>query len=261
MNTSELPRILPLTGLTVGEVPPHVLVCGDPHRATQIARHLSQSSLLSEHRGYHFHRGLLDDRPVGVCSHGIGSPGAAIAFEELIAAGARVIIRVGTCGGLQPDLDAGRLVVARAAVDNTGFGGQTVPAGYPAVADPELTLLLRKTAREISGQAVPEGIVFARDNFYRGVELPHLASYQTMSQANVLAVEMECAALFIVGSLRGIRTGAILTVDGNPLATGQEDMESYQPQRQQVRVAVEMAIQAALNALSRLADDQGRESV
>lgn len=250
-------KTLPISGLAVGTIPPDVLVCGDPARASQIAGHLDQSTRLSEQRGYHCYRGIYGNQPVAVCSHGIGAPGAAVIIEELIAAGARTIIRVGTCGGLQPGLDAGALVVARAAVDNTGYGSQTVPVGYPAVADPKLTLRLQQAASEISGRLVPEGIVLTRDNFYRGVELSHLASYEAMSRANVLAVEMECAALFTIGSLRGIRTGAVLTVDGNLLDVGQENMDSYQPHRQQVRSGVEMAIQAALRMLSRLADEEG----
>jgi len=98
---------LPHIGLTVGSVSPDVLVCGDPGRATRIAAQLDDVELLGELREYRSYRGTFAGKPVTVCSHGIGAPGAAIAFEELIAAGARRIIRVGTCGGLQPDIRSG----------------------------------------------------------------------------------------------------------------------------------------------------------
>ena len=105
--------------------------------------------------------GEFEGKLVAVCSHGIGAPGAAIAFEELIRAGARGIIRVGTCGALQPGISAGHLIIATAAVQSTGYGRETVPQGYPAVADLELTLALR---REATLEAIPHtsGIIEGR---------------------------------------------------------------------------------------------------
>ncbi|MCA9973057.1 MAG: nucleoside phosphorylase [Anaerolineales bacterium] len=238
---------LPLTGLEVDSVTPAVLVCGDPARATRIAACLQDAALLNEQREYRAFRGRYQGVPVTVCSHGIGAPGAAIAFEELSAAGAAHIIRVGTCGGLQENVHRGHLVIAHAAVQYTGYARETVPEGYPAVADLDLTLALR-TAAAAAPQPAHLGIVMSRDNFYAGVQTPYTPSYQTMAAANVLAVEMECAALFTVGSLRRVRTAAILAVDGNVLHTG-ESMATYDPHRQEVQQAVDAAIDVALRAL------------
>ena len=238
---------LPITGLPVGDVSPSVIVCGDPARADQIAALLDGATLLSERREYRAYRGHSGALPVTICSHGIGAPGAAIAFEELIAAGAQRIIRVGTCGGMQPDVAAGDLVVAVSAVQNTGYGRETVPDGYPAAADPVLTLAL---TRAVTGAGHParRGIVLSRDNFYAGVAAPAAPDYRTLSAARVLAVEMECAALFLVGSLRDVATAAILVVDGNVLAAG-ESIETYQPGQPIVAAGVAVAIDCALAAL------------
>ncbi len=235
---------LPITGLPVGGVSPRVIVCGDPARADRIAERLDDATRLSHRREYRAHHGTYRGVPITVCSHGVGAPGAAIAFEELIAAGARTILRVGTCGGMQPDVHAGQLVIAAAAVQNTGYGRETAPPGYPAAADPALTLALMRAA----GETARAGIVLSRDNFYAGVAVAGAPDYRALSQARVLAVEMECAALFLVGSLRGARTAAILAVDGNVLETA-ESMESYQPGRDVVRAALDMAITCALEAL------------
>jgi uridine phosphorylase len=243
------PKVLPVTGLKVGQVSPAVLVCGDPARATKIAAHLNDAVLLNERREYRLYQGTFQGLAVTVCSHGVGAPGAAIAFEELIAAGAKQIIRVGTCGGLQPDVQSGDLVIVTAAVQNTGYGRETVPPGYPAAADAELLLALRDRATHYN-HPHHTGIVITRDNFYAGVTTVHTPDYQLLSAANVLAVEMECAALFIVGSLRGVATAAILAVDGNVLSGG-ESMDTYQPNRQVVAAAVEVEIQVALEALQR----------
>jgi uridine phosphorylase len=243
-------RQLPITKLTIGSVSPSVLVCGDPARAQQIAGYLEQADELVFEREYYVCKGVYQGIPITVCSHGIGAPGAAIAFEELIAAGAKRLLRVGTCGGLQPQVQDGHLVIATAAVQQTGYGRETVPPGYPAVADPEMVLALRRAAANHS-QTWHSGIVITRDNFYPGVETIHTADYPIMSQANVLAVEMECAALFIVGSLRGVPTGAILAVDGNVLVK-KESMDVYDPHREVVKQAVAAEIEIALAALCEL---------
>jgi uridine phosphorylase len=245
---------LPITGLTVGSVPAAVLVCGDPDRATKTAASFDEASLLSERREYRAYRGIVAGMPVAVCSHGVGAPGAAIAFEELIVAGARRLIRIGTCGGMQPGIETGDLVIATAAVDKSGYGRLTVPEGYPAVAGVRLTAALLDAAAE-QERAVHQGIVLTSDNFYQGVETPYLTPYPILSAAGVVAVEMECAALFIAGSLRGVETAAILAVDGNVLER-RESMETYDPHRAEVKAAIEAEIAIAVSALRRSAGER-----
>lgn len=240
-------ELLPITGLPRGGVSPCVLVCGDPARAGMIADALDNAQPLSHKREFRALRGSYHGLPVTVCSHGVGAPGAAIAVEELIVAGARQIIRVGTCGGLQPAIVAGQIIVATAAVQFTGVGRELVPDGFPAVADLDTTLALRAAAAR-AGVAVREGLVLSRDLFYGGVASANAPDYGVMSAAGVLAVEMECAAVFIVGALRGIRTGAILAVDGNVLQAA-ESVDTYRPGQTVAQDGVQAAIQIALNAL------------
>lgn len=242
---------LPITGLPAHSVTPAVLICGDPARADAIATALDNVQLLSDRREYRAYQGSYHGVPLTVCSHGIGAPGTAIAVEELIVAGARQIIRVGTCGSLQPDIDAGQIIIATAAVQYTGVVRELVPAGYPAVADPEVTLALRTAAVRDRVNA-RLGLVLSRDAFYGGVPTAAAPDYHVLSQANVLAVEMECAALFVIGVLHGVRTGAILAVDGNVLAQA-ESVDTYRPSRAIVGQAVQTAIQTALASLQELA--------
>jgi len=245
------PRVdrLPLTMLPLhGGVTPCVIVCGDPKRATKVSSFFDDPRQLSENREYRSYVGRYKGTPITVCSHGIGAPGASIAFEELIRAGAKRIIRVGTCGSLQRNIVTGHIVVVTAAVDCTGYAKEVVPAGFPAVADCDLTLSLKKAAE--GKQHVHTGIVVTRDCFYRGIEMdiPGTPSYPILSQANVLAVEMECSALFIVGTLRKIQTASILTVDGNVLEQ-RESMDAYRPHAPLVAQTTEATIQIALDAL------------
>lgn len=240
----------------MGDVPAALLVCGDPKRAARIADRFDERQVLSQRREYHAFLGRFEGMPVAVCSHGIGAPGAAIAFEELIRAGGRRLIRTGTCGALQPGIREGHLVIATAAVSNSGYIDETVPQGYPAVADIGLSSALRQTTIE-AGLEHSVGIVLTRDNFYAGVDPPGTPDYDLMSRANVIAVEMECAALFVLGSLRQVQTAAILAVDGNVLESAGETMESYDPGQESVKSAVDNEIDIALKALLLFRDDPG----
>ena len=126
-------QLLPITKLPVGAVPASVLVCGDPARAEKTAGFLQNPRLLSQNREYHSYIGEFQGEEVLVCSHGVGSAGAAIAFEELVAAGAKRMVRIGTCGGIMPKVKDGDLVIATSAIANIGYVQETVPPYFPCL--------------------------------------------------------------------------------------------------------------------------------
>ena len=64
MNT----RLLPITGIPVGQIPPAVIVCGDPDRAVQVSNHLDHATLISQHREYACYGGKFEGMPVAVCA-------------------------------------------------------------------------------------------------------------------------------------------------------------------------------------------------
>lgn len=238
--------LLPLLRLRAGDVPRRMLVVGDPARAELVARRLDGGKEVTRNREYALFAGRHRDFDLGVISHGVGSSGAAVCFEELCRAGAEWIIRAGTAGGMQPDVLDGALVIARAAVRDEGLTNHLVPPAFPAVADVDVVVALRGAAAAVARDVV-EGIVLSSDLFYPhavlGSELP------MWQRAGVVAVEMECAALFVTAALHGVAAGAILTVDGNPLAAGDDDMSGYDPRREVVTSAVEEMIGIALDAL------------
>jgi uridine phosphorylase len=135
--------------------------------------------------------------------------------------GADTFIRVGTTGAFQPHLEYGDIVVATAAVRADGTSRSYVPVEYPAVASLDVTLALLQAAEEL-GREVQPGIVMSSDAFYGGNE-EALRIYET---ANVLSIEMESSIVFTLSSLRGMRAGAILVVDGNIFkGTGKGEFE------------------------------------
>lgn len=97
-----------------------------------------------------------------------------------------------------------------------------VPSGFPAVADPRVCLALYDQAKD-SGFTVHMGVTLTSGNFYPG---PAMAStLQVNADAGALSVEMENATLFCIGSVRGIRTGAIATIDGSPFHWDEGDYD------------------------------------
>lgn len=237
---------LPLSRVRVGDLAPRVLVAGDPARVERISALLDDVRQVGANREYVTYTGTHRGTPVSLMSHGVGSAGAGAVFEELCRGGATRIVRVGTAGGLQPEVLDGSVVVATGAVRCDGLSSRLVPLAWPAITDPEVTLALRAAAAR-SGLTVHEGVVLTSANFYPS---PVLDNDQRLWQAaGAVAVEMEVAALLTVASLNGVAAGAIMAIDGNPLAADDESMADYAPDRAEVDRAVAGAIRAGLDAL------------
>jgi DeoD family purine-nucleoside phosphorylase len=138
----------------------------------------------------------------------MGCPTAGIVVEELAQLGAKRLLRIGTCGGLQPDLALGDLIVALSAVpqDSTAthyVGGEP----HAPTASWELVHGAVHAAKEL-GRPVRVGPIVSSDVFYD----PDPGRAQRWSSRGILAVEMEAAVIFTVGALRGLEAGCLLTV-------------------------------------------------
>ena len=183
------------------ELAPRVLLPGDPHRALAVAQELTeQPKMFNHHRGLWGYTGTArDGELLTIQATGMGGPSAAIVVEELIALGAGTLIRIGTCGALSDRHAIGDLlrVDTALALDGTsralGAGEQVEPDG------------------ELAGAIDAPGVTAASvDLFYDGPE-----------PAGADVVEMECAALFQVAKLRGVRAAAVLGVS-DALAGGRQ---------------------------------------
>lgn len=209
--------------LAEGQISPYVIVCGDPGRAERIAALCEESKELAYNREYRTFLCTYKGQKITITSHGVGSAGASICFEELIKIGAKVIVRVGTCGSLQDDLQQGDHIIATGAIREDGVTPLLIPQGYPAIADLEVSQAIEKACQAESAP-YQRGIMLTSDVFYPGI-LP--GSLELYSKAGVPGVEMECSALFIIASLRKVRAGAIATIDGNPLKWDDGDYDPY----------------------------------
>lgn len=204
-----------------GDVGKVVLLPGDSQRCKLIANLLDNARLVASNREFVTYTGKKNGIIISCTSTGIGCPSASIAVEELINIGAKVFIRVGTCGALQENICPGDLIIVTAAVRGDGTSEEYVPIEFPAVADFEVVKVLIQAAKELN---IPYklGIIRTHDAFY--VESPYAGGnykerVKAWAERRVLAVENESATIFVISSLRGVKAGTILTSAGN-LITG-----------------------------------------
>jgi len=185
------------------------LLPGDPLRARYIAEtYLDGAVERNSERGMLGYSGEYQGAPVSVQATGMGCPSAAIVMEELVQLGVKRFLRVGTCGGLQQDLELGDLIVAVSAVPADGTARHYV-GGEPhcPTADWELVHGAVHAAKELD-QPLRVGAIVSSDTFYD----PDPERHRRWSERGVLGVEMEAAVLFTIGALRGVQAGCLLTV-------------------------------------------------
>jgi uridine phosphorylase len=199
------------------------LLPGDPGRVPVIAKRLQRPKKLNSNREYVAYSGHVGGEKVVVVSTGIGGPSTAIAVEELARLGVQVMIRVGTCGAIQPSIRVGSIVIADAAVRMDGTSTQYIQLGYPAAATPQIVMALSEAAKSL-GKKATVGIAASTDSFYSGQGRKSFGGYlptdkahvvDEMRAARVLCFEMEAATLFTLGRIFGIKTGAIFAAVAN----------------------------------------------
>ena len=201
---------------TAEDIGHYVFLPGDPDRVPWIASYLENAQKVAQSREITTYTGTLDGTRVSVTSTGIGGPSAAIAMEELVALGTHTFLRIGTCGGMQPELVPGALIIPTGAIRMEGTSQEYMPLAFPAVPDFGLTEHLVCAARA-AAYDYHTGVVQCKDSFY-GQHSPEtmpvaptlLQNWQAWKAAGTLASEMESAALFTVAAARHVRCATIL---------------------------------------------------
>ena len=234
-----------------GEVGRYVIMPGDPKRCVKITQYFDNPVLIADNREYITYTGTLDGVKVSVTSTGIGGPSASIAMEELSRCGADTFVRIGTCGGMQPEVKSGDIVIATGAIRMEGTSREYAPIEYPAVANLDVTNALVAAAKE-KGLSCHTGVVQCKDAFYGqhepeampvGYEL--LNKWEAWKKMGCLASEMESAALFIAAGKLRARAGSCFLVLANQ---EREKLGLDNP----VVHDTDMAIQVAVEAVRKL---------
>ncbi len=197
------------------------LLTGDPGRVEKIASFLDDATKVCVAREYTSYLGYYNKKPILVISTGMGGPSTAICVEELAQIGIDTLIRIGTSGGMQRDVKQGDVVIAQGAIRAEGTSREYLPIEFPAVADIDVTNILRKSAKELK-YTTHVGVVHCKDSFY-GQHSPErmpvsyelLNKWDAWKKGGALCSEMETAALFTVSSYLRLKAGAVLYVIWN----------------------------------------------
>lgn len=205
-------------GAKPGEIAETVLMPGDPYRAKWAAENfLEDAVLVNEVRGMLGFTGTYKGNRVSIQGSGMGMPSLSIYANELIRDyGAKTLIRIGSCGGMQEKVKIRDVIVAMTATTlSTPSRGIFKEVNFAPCADWSL-LRAAVTAAEGKGVDTHVGGIYSSDVFYD--ERPDLN--EQMTRHGILGVEMEAAELYNLGARHDVRTLAVLTVSDH-LQTGE----------------------------------------
>ena len=218
-----------------------ILLPGDPLRAKYVAEtFLEDTECYNTVRGMLGFTGTYRGKRVSVQGTGMGMPSHAIYVHELINSyGVKHLMRIGSCGSLQPSLKLRDLVLAQSASTDSSMNRIRFDGMDFA---PTASFRMLKIASDIADrEQIPArvGNILSSDTFYG--EDPD--SWKLWARYGVLAVEMETSALYTLASRFGVDALTVLTVSdeletGN--ATSSEEREKTFSEM--MRLALETAI-------------------
>ncbi len=229
-------------GAQPGEIAETVLMPGDPYRAKWAAEtFLDSPECVNSVRGMLGYTGTWNGHRVTIHGSGMGMPSLSIYANELIKDyGVKTLIRIGSCGGMQPHVAVRDVILAMTASSVTTPSSTFFKElNFAPCANWEL---LNAAAQAAKNQSVKTHIggIYSSDVFY--AERPDLD--EQMTRHGILGVEMEAAELYTVAARYGCRALAVLTVSDH-LQTG-EALPSEDRERS-FGDMVEIALAAAFN--------------
>lgn len=227
----------------------YAIIPGDPKRLDHIAKYLDDVKELAYNREFRSLSGKYKGMEVIAISSGVGSSSASIVVEELRHLGVEAMIRIGSCGALQNNIDLGDLVIAEGAIRDDGASKAYVSAEYPASPNYELLNHIVNICKE-NNYPHHVGVIHSHESFYMDDNDEVEAVW---SKKGVLGSDFETAALFTVGRLRGVKTASILN---NVVRYGEDtsdSVSSFVSGENKVMEGEKREILTALEALYRLA--------
>ncbi|MFT0847012.1 purine-nucleoside phosphorylase [Actinomycetaceae bacterium L2_0104] len=225
-----------------GDFAPAVLMPGDPKRAARMAAQLMPDARqVTDVRGIGGYTGTYQGKPLSVMASGMGQPSASIYATELFTYfGVERIIRVGTAGGLSPQVKAGDVVVAIGAHTDSAINTTLCP-GIQFSATASWNLL--KAAVDAAGDDpdVKVAPIVSRDRFYG----TSTEQNKRLAQLGTMGVEMEAAALYGIAADLGKEALAVLTISDHLF----DESQNMTPQERETNFqkSLKLAVAAALS--------------
>ena len=204
------------------------LIVGAPGRADMIAKEYLQDAkrFSNDKRGLVSHTGKYRGIDVSVTTSGMGGPSMGIVLPEAVRSGARVFIRVGSCGSLIPKSKIGDVIIPTAAIRFDRTADDWAPREYPAAADWRVVSALHRAAQAKAPGRFHTGVECTTSDFYVGQGRPNLsgivpprmaARHQEVLRLGAACYSMEASALFVWCATEGggLPAGAVNAVFAN----------------------------------------------
>ena len=208
----------PHIGAREGEIAEKVIMAGDPLRAKFMAETFLENPVqYNSVRGMLGYTGTYKGKRISVQGHGMGIPSIGIYSYELYNFyGVKSIIRTGSAGAYQPDLQLGDVMIAIGACTDSNYAAQyNLPGTFSPTADFDMARAAVEKAKQM-GIRYRVGNILSSDVFY-GDDAERWTQWQKMG---VMGVEMEAAALYMNASRSGNKALCICTVSDS-LVTGE----------------------------------------
>lgn len=187
---------------------PYAILPGDPARVDRIREYLTDVEDLADNRGMKSIVGYYKGVKIMAISTGMGGASISITVEELAKIGVKTMIRIGSAGAYVPGIELGDLIIVNGAVRDDGATKWYAPAEFPAVPDPEVLFTMMETANAL-GYPNHVGIARSHDSFYFD-ETANAEMEAKWGTKGVLGADFETSTLFVVGGMRGVKTGSVL---------------------------------------------------
>jgi uridine phosphorylase len=213
-----------------------------------IIKHINSARLISDRREYITYTGCFKNVPLSIASTGSGGSSVATALEELANAGARVFIRIGTCGTPQKKIKIGDLVISTSAIRENGCSEEYIHSTFPAASNHEVICALIDAA-EMFGFRYHLGVTYSYGTIYPGTGRATFRGFHpyfkwrsekefvsSLAKAGIVSTDMETSMILTFCTLFNLRGGSICCVVANR-ATG--DLNLNQPKDKVIKVALE----------------------
>lgn len=217
-----------------------VLMPGDPLRAKYIAdNYLEDVVQFNEVRNMFGYTGTYKGKEVSVMGSGMGIPSIGIYSYELYNTfDVDTIIRIGSCGALQEDVNLYDIIIAQGASTNSNYVDQyNIPGHFAPLADFDLMVEAKNVADKV-GATTHVGNILSSDTFYNADSTFN----QKWQRMGILGIEMESAGLYLNATYAGKKALGIFTVSDHILrdeaTTPEERQNSF---TQMMEIALEIA--------------------
>ncbi|MFH1500619.1 MAG: nucleoside phosphorylase [archaeon] len=239
--------------LKIDKVEKYVILPGDPGRINKILTYLGNPEEVQFNREYRTSKAEHLGIKISCVSSGIGCPSAAIAVEELAKIGAKVIIRLGTCGGLLKEMQPGDLMIPEAAFCGDGTSKEYGKESQIIKANEKVFSALKKAAESLKVRH-HTGVNRTHDAFYEPIE-----NFIALEGKNLASSEMECSSVYLVSKIRNLMAGAVLVINTPepPELVKENPSIIYQLiDKEKVNQGMENAIKVILEAIKILEQDE-----